>query len=262
VSGRQIITEREIHRAKREGKTSLDVSDAVVTPSGRDAAKAAGVELTGGKSGKTGSGGASREPVPQRGTTESGRPARPPKAEAARRERSSTRGSPPQANAGPDAARSTQHAAGLTIALGADHGGVALKDAIGARLRELGHTVQDLGTTGTDPVDYPDFAIAVARAVASGGAALGIMVDGAGIGSSMAANKVAGARAALCHDITTATNAREHNNANVLTLGGGLIGKALALAIVETFITVPFAGGRHAKRVQKIDALDEARGSR
>ena len=145
------------------------------------------------------------------------------------------------------------------IAVGADHGGVALKDAIATRLRDLGHTVNDLGTNSTDAVDYPDFAIAVARAVAGGSAALGIMVDGAGIGSAMAANKVPGARAALCYDITTATNAREHNNANVLTLGGGLIGKALALAIVETFVTVPFAGGRHAKRVDKINALDEAR---
>jgi ribose 5-phosphate isomerase B len=229
VSRRQIITEREIQRAKREGKTSLDVSDAVVTPSGRDAAKRSGVELTGGKSMRA----------------------------AGARERS------PRPNQSPaPATTNAPKAPSLTIAVGADHGGVALKDAIAAKLSDLGHTVQDLGTTGTDPVDYPDFAIAVARAVASGAATLGIMVDGAGIGSSMAANKVPGVRAALCYDITTATNAREHNNANVLTLGGGLIGKALALAIVETFIKVPFAGGRHAKRVDKINALDEARGPR
>ncbi|MDQ3697913.1 MAG: RpiB/LacA/LacB family sugar-phosphate isomerase [Gemmatimonadota bacterium] len=131
-----------------------------------------------------------------------------------------------------------------------------LKDAVTARLRELGHHVVDLGTTGPDPVDYPDFAVAVAREVASGRAAIGVMVDGAGIGSCMAANKVPGVRAAMCHDLTTALNAREHNNANVLTLGGGLIGVRLALAIVETFLATPFAGGRHEKRVGKIDALD------
>jgi ribose 5-phosphate isomerase B len=157
---------------------------------------------------------------------------------------------------------SSLKSSGIRIAVGADHGGVALKDAVSKRLTELGHTVRDLGTSGTEAVDYPDFAIAVARAVASREANLGIMIDGAGIGSAMAANKVAGARAALCYDVTTATNAREHNNANVLTLGGGLIGTRLALNIVETFIATPFAGGRHQTRVGKIDALDEARGGR
>lgn len=145
------------------------------------------------------------------------------------------------------------------IAVGADHGGVALRDAIATRLRELGHDVTDHGTTGTSPVDYPDYAIAVARAVASGGAQLGIMVDGAGIGSCMTANKVPGVRAAMCYDVTTAQNAREHNNANVLTLGGGLIGTRLALAIVDTFLSTSFGGGRHAARVAKIDALDAPR---
>ena len=142
------------------------------------------------------------------------------------------------------------------IALGADHGGVAMKDALAARLRELGHDVTDLGTSGTQPVDYPDFASAVARRVADGKADFGIMVDGAGIGSCMAANKVPGVRAAMCYDVTTATNAREHNDARVLTLGGGLIGVRLALAIAETFLATPFAGGRHAARVAKIEQLD------
>ena len=108
-------------------------------------------------------------------------------------------------------------------------------------------------------MDYPDYATAVARAVASGGAQIGIMVDGAGIGSCMTANKVPGVRAAMCYDVTTAQNAREHNNANVLTLGGGLIGTRLALAIVETFLSTTFGGGRHAARVAKIDALDAPR---
>ena len=131
-----------------------------------------------------------------------------------------------------------------------------MKEALKRTLQELGATVLDLGTHSTDPVDYPDFAIAVARAVAEGKARFGIMVDGAGIGSSMAANKVAGVRAALCYDVTTAQNAREHNNANVLTLGASLIGNRLAAEIAKTFITTEFGGGRHAGRVAKIDALD------
>jgi ribose 5-phosphate isomerase B len=146
-----------------------------------------------------------------------------------------------------------------TVAVGADHGGVALRDVIAARLRELGHAVTDHGTSGTAAVDYPDYAAAVARAVAGGAAQMGIMVDGAGIGSCMVANKVPGVRAAMCYDVTTAQNAREHNNANVLTLGGGLIGPRLALAIVETFLSTSFGGGRHAGRVAKIDALDTPR---
>ena len=145
-----------------------------------------------------------------------------------------------------------------TVALGADHGGVSMKTVIADRLRELGHTVLDFGTVSKDPVDYPDFAVAVARAVAEGRAAMGVMIDGAGIGSCMAANKVKGVRAAMCYDITTAANAREHNNANLLTLGAGLIGARLATAILDTFIETPFAGGRHATRVDKIDALDRS----
>ena len=144
----------------------------------------------------------------------------------------------------------------LAVALGADHGGVSLKGAVADRLRELGLKVLGFGTVTRDPVDYPDFAVAVAQAVASGRATVGVMIDGAGIGSCMAANKVRGVRAAMCYDVTTAVNAREHNNANVLTLGAGLIGTRLALNILETFLSTPFAGGRHATRVGKIDALD------
>ena len=151
---------------------------------------------------------------------------------------------------------SLPHSSSPVIAVGADHGGFPMKEALKKVLQDLGATVLDLGTHSTDAVDYPDFAIAVARAVADGKARLGIMVDGAGIGSSMAANKVAGVRAALCYDVTTAQNAREHNNANVLTLGGTLIGNRLAAEIAKTFITTEFGGGRHAGRVAKIDALD------
>lgn len=141
------------------------------------------------------------------------------------------------------------------VVVGADHGGVAMKDAILTHLRSAGHTVTDVGTFGSDAVDYPDFAVAVAHAVRDAKATFGIMVDGAGIGSCMACNKVPGVRAAMCYDVTTASNAREHNNANVLTLGGTLIGQRLALEIVNTFLRTPFGGGRHQKRVDKIDAL-------
>lgn len=150
--------------------------------------------------------------------------------------------------------------AGPTVALGADHGGFPMKEELKRALTELGCDVLDVGTQSTAAVDYPDFAIAVAREVAGGRARFGIMVDGAGIGSSMAANKVRGVRAALCYDLTTAQNAREHNDANVLTLGGTLIGTRLALEIVRAFLATPFAGGRHAPRVTKINRLDEGRG--
>ena len=106
-------------------------------------------------------------------------------------------------------------------------------------------------------MDYPDLAFAVARLVSAGQAARGILVDGAGIGSAMAANKVPGVRAALCYDHATAVNSREHNDANVLTLGAGLIGPALARQIVETWLATPFGGGRHQRRVDKIIAIEQ-----
>jgi len=147
------------------------------------------------------------------------------------------------------------------IAIGADHGGFRLKERIGFRLREAGRDVVDCGTDSTESVDYPDFALAVARKVASGECSEGIVVDGAGIGSAMVANKVPGVRAALCYDLSSARNSREHNHANVLTLGAGLIGEALAWQIVEEWLATPWAEGRHARRVEKIDALDHARES-
>jgi ribose 5-phosphate isomerase B len=146
-----------------------------------------------------------------------------------------------------------------TVAIGGDHGGYALKERLGHRLREQGFDVIDCGTDSTDAVDYPDIAVAVARAVAESRAQAGVVVDGAGIGSAMAANKVAGVRAALCHDLSTARNAREHNHANVLTLGAGLTGDALAWQITEEFLATPFGPGRHARRVALIDALDASR---
>jgi ribose 5-phosphate isomerase B len=142
------------------------------------------------------------------------------------------------------------------IAIGADHGGFALKERIGFKLKEAGYEVVDLGTDSHEAVDYPDFAHAVAREVASGACTYGIVVDGAGIGSAMVANKVPGVRAANCHDISSARNSREHNHANVLTLGAGLIGESLAWQIVEEWLAVDWGGDRHARRVAKIDDVE------
>jgi len=147
---------------------------------------------------------------------------------------------------------------GASIAIGSDHGGFKLKERLAFRLREQGREVHDCGTDSTEPVDYPDFAAAVARRVASGESAWGIVVDGAGIGSCMAANKIPGVRAALCYDISSARNSREHNHANVLTLGAGLIGESLAAQIVEAWLETPWGEGRHARRVAKITELERA----
>jgi len=146
--------------------------------------------------------------------------------------------------------------AGETIAVGADHGGLPLKEKIAFELRRAGHDVHDCGTDSTDAVDYPDFAHEVARLVADGTCSTGIVVDGAGIGSAMVANKVPGVRAALCYDLSTARNSREHNHANVLTLGAGLIGPNLAWQIVQEWLATPWGGGRHARRVEKITDID------
>ena len=143
-----------------------------------------------------------------------------------------------------------------SIAIGCDHGGYPLKERIGFRLREQGYEVTDCGTHSADSVDYPDFAHAVAQRVSSGESTFGIIIDGAGIGSSITANKVPGVRAALCYDMSSARNSREHNHANVLTLGAGLIGTNLAQQIVETWLSTPWAPGRHADRVAKITAIE------
>ncbi len=142
------------------------------------------------------------------------------------------------------------------LAIGADHGGYRLKERILADLRERGWEVHDCGTNGTDSVDYPDFAHAVARLVADGTCTLGIVVDGAGIGSCIAANKVPGVRAATCWDVSSARNSREHNHANVLVLGAGLIGETLALEIVRAWMLMPWGGDRHARRVAKITEIE------
>ena len=144
-----------------------------------------------------------------------------------------------------------------TIALGADHGGYGLKEQLKPFLAKLGWQVVDCGTNSTDSVDYPDFAFAVARMVSEGRARWGIVVDGAGIGSCIVANKVPGVRAAMCYDLSSAANSREHNHANVLTLGAGLIGANLAQQIVKTWLDTPFGPDRHARRVEKITQIEQ-----
>ena len=141
------------------------------------------------------------------------------------------------------------------IAFGADHGGVRLKDELAEHLASRGVEVLDLGTHGTDRVDYPEFGAAVGRAVASGRADLGIAVCGSGIGIGIAANKVPGVRAATVHDQTSARLAREHNDANVLCLGERLIGVEVAKDAVDAWLGATFEGGRHERRVAMLDAL-------
>ena len=143
------------------------------------------------------------------------------------------------------------------VAIGADHGGFELKEQLKGHLRDWGYGVLDLGTNSAEAVDYPDFAEAVGNAVARGEAWLGIVLDSAGIGSAMAANKVPGVRAALCYDRATARNSREHNDANVLTLGAKLLAPEVAREIVALWLSTPFAGGRHQRRVDKIRAIEE-----
>ena len=146
----------------------------------------------------------------------------------------------------------------LVVAIGSDHGpSFPMKEALKPFLEELGYTPLDCGTFTPDSVDYPDIAYAVAKHVANGAAWRGIIIDGAGIGSSMAANKVPGVRAALCYNQAMANNSREHNNANVLTLGAGMIGANLAQQIVKTFLQTDFGGGRHQRRVDKISEIEQ-----
>src|SRR5687768_1448969 len=142
------------------------------------------------------------------------------------------------------------------VAVGADHGGFPLKEEVKKHLTRLGYRFHDFGTFSTEPVDYPDIALAVARAVKAGDARFGILVDGAGIGSAMAANKVPGVRAAACADGAAARNAREHNDANVLTLGAKAVDPGRMHEVVETFLTAACTEERHARRVEKIKAIE------
>ena len=144
----------------------------------------------------------------------------------------------------------------MRIALGADHGGYEMKEDVKRVLADLGHDFQDFGTHSTEAVDYPDYAHLVARAVASQTCDLGIVIDGAGIGSCMVANKVPGVRAAMCYDEASARNSREHNGANVLTLGGKMISTDLMREIVRVWLATELTEDRHRRRVEKISAIE------
>jgi ribose 5-phosphate isomerase B len=145
------------------------------------------------------------------------------------------------------------------VGLGADHAGFALKEDLKAWLIDHGHDVVDFGTQSTDSVDYPDYAVAVGTAVVTGKATCGVLVCGTGIGMAMAANKLAGVRAAACTDAFGARMSREHNDANILALGARVTAREAAIEILETWLGAKFQEGRHARRVDKIVALDRAR---
>jgi ribose 5-phosphate isomerase B len=165
-------------------------------------------------------------------------------------------------NDGPSAGQSIgqpeKPSADRVVAIGADHGGFELKEILKGYLADWGYAVRDQGTDSTQAVDYPDFAWAVAQAVARGEAWRGIMVDSIGVGSAMAANKVRGIRAAPCADRATARSSREHNNANVLTLGGRMLRPDEAREILRVWLDTEFAGGRHQGRVDKITAIEKS----
>ena len=144
----------------------------------------------------------------------------------------------------------------MRIAIACDHAGYKLKLLVVSHLHQAGHDVTDLGTDSEEPVDYPRFCAAAARAAVRGDADLGIVIGGSGQGEQIAANKVHGARAALCHDETTARLARQHNDANVLSLGGRLLGETLALTIVDVFLATRWEGWRHAARVEQLREIE------
>lgn len=144
------------------------------------------------------------------------------------------------------------------IAIACDHGGYHLKEAVKAHLTQAGYEIQDFGTNSLDSCDYPDYAAPAARAVAAGQCEKGILICTTGIGVSIVANKIPGIRCALCADSLSAELTRRHNNSNMLALGAGIVGQNLALAIVDTWLTTEFEGGRHQRRVDKITALEQS----
>ena len=148
----------------------------------------------------------------------------------------------------------------MRIAIGADHAGFALKEHLKQTLARLGHNVEDHGTHSEAPVDYPPICLAVGRAVAVGAADRGIVLGGSGQGEQIAANKVAGVRAALCNDLYTARLSREHNDANVLSMGGRIVGFGLADEILALWLATAFEGGRHQRRIDQITAAERAQG--
>jgi ribose 5-phosphate isomerase B len=217
---RPLVTEQDIAAAGKQGKTSVSItSDTIVTPAARDAALHHKITFV--------IESASQPPSPAiKAISE-----HPPKDR--RNPLASTR-----------------------IAIGADHGGYQLKELLRAFLSELGYTVLDVGTDSEQPCDYPDFAYAVAKLVSDHEASKGIIIDGVGVASAIVANKVPGIRAVCCNSEFVARSSREHNDANVLTLGGRVVGAELAKAIVKVWLETWFGGGRHQGRVKKIEDIE------
>lgn len=151
----------------------------------------------------------------------------------------------------------------MKIAVACDHAGYRLKEEVKLVLRELGHEIRDFGTNSDEPVDYPDLIAPAAEAVAAGQCDRGIIIGGSGNGEAMVANKIPGIRCALCHDVTTATLARAHNDANVLSLGARIIGSGVARDTIRAFLETHFEGGRHERRLEKMTAIERGKaGSR
>ncbi|HMD47353.1 MAG TPA: ribose 5-phosphate isomerase B [Acidimicrobiales bacterium] len=150
----------------------------------------------------------------------------------------------------------------MRIAVASDHAGFRLKATVADHLRQAGHEVTDLGTFSEEPVDYPPICAGCAREVVHGGAELGIVIGGSGQGEALSANKVRGARAALCHDEYTARFARKHNDANVLSIGARIVASELALDIVDVFLATGFDGGRHAQRLAEVTQIEDEEAAR
>jgi ribose 5-phosphate isomerase B len=214
---KKLITERDILEYRKRGEKALRVdSETMLTPAAKDAAMQYHIEILD-VGGTSGSKGKTVEAITH---------------------------IPPNSGSFPNVS--------TVVALGSDHGGYRLKETLKQYIGELGYSVADVGTTSEEACDYPDFAYAVASLVASGQALRGIMIDGVGVASAIVANKVPGIRAVPCYDEFVAKSSREHNDANMLTLGGRMVGSELAKAIVKAWLETPFGGGRHQGRVQKI----------
>jgi ribose 5-phosphate isomerase B len=218
---KKLITERDIQESAKRGEKTLRFDeDTILTPSAKDAAVQLNVDLVRQNT-------ANDRKMPGVGAVSMSHP----------------KGKNPASS-------------DTVVALGADHGGYRLKETLKQYIEELGYTVADVGTNSEETCDYPDFAYAVASMVAGGGAARGVMIDGVGVASAIVANKVPGIRAVPCYDEFVARSSREHNDANVLTLGGRVVGSEMAKSIVKVWLSTAFGGGRHQPRVQKISEVE------
>ena len=218
---KQLVTEQMVVEAIRSGSKMLDVpAGSIITPLAAERASASGVKIV------------QNVVSPVSSSTEK------PKKEPDRAKETLPSGEKP------------------IVAFGSDHGGFQLKELLKKHAESLGYQTLDVGTMSEDPCDYPDFAYAVAALVAKGEAWRGVMIDGAGIGSCVVANKVPGIRAACCHNEFVARNAREHNDTNVLTLGSRVVGSEVCKEIMRVWLETWFAGGRHKVRVDKISDVE------